>query len=95
MGWVPGSDGARPNGVAPTRSRVSTQVARWDSTPDICDLIDAVVLGESSDADAASQLVAVEVWCKYLRELLRDTGRYNTRSAIVANQAAELQERLR
>jgi len=81
--------------VVSTKPRVATEVSRWDSTPDICDLIDAVVLRDvGTDAEVASQLVAIEVWCKYLREMMRDTGRDNTKAAIVANQAAELHERL-
>ena len=74
---------------------MAIQVSAGSSAPDICDLIDSVVLGPDSDADVASQLVAVEVWCKYLRELLRDTGRAHTRASVVANQSAELEERLR
>lgn len=88
MSWIPGSEQTRRYKVEFPRRRVAAEVSRWDSTPDICDLIDSLVLHDGTDEDVAGQLVSVEVWCAYLRQLLRDTGRDFTRAAIVANQTA-------
>lgn len=56
---------------------------------EICHLVDEMVMGAVQDAEIANGLIAVEIWCKHLRELLRDEGFYAARAAVVNNRAAE------
>jgi len=94
MGGVVGSDEER--GEVPARQgHLARRVSKLYDAPYICDLIDSVVLGAGRDDDVVEQLVAIEVWCMYLREMMRDTDRKCTQAAVVANQTAELSERLR